>query len=223
MPWKKFNRAFEPGIMTEFYHQASTGKLLERQININPIWFNFQNGGFFGYLVNPTYQLLTEPFAPLGVNISEGKYKYTRHQFYVSTDPSRMFNFFMQYETGKYFDGKLDIVDTRLQFSPIPNVSLTARTVRNRFSGVGNPLSSAVVDLYSMEGRLALNPRLQLAGFYQLNSENNFANVNFRLSWEYRPLSFIYLVYNRRAFDNTLLKRQSDDHLIAKLSYLRQL
>jgi hypothetical protein len=63
LPFKKWIRAFEPGIFPEFYHDASTGKLIERQLTVNPIWFNFQNGGYFGYIITPTYQLLTEPFA----------------------------------------------------------------------------------------------------------------------------------------------------------------
>lgn len=70
LPFKKWVRAFEPGFMPEIYHQASTGKLIETQFNMNPVWFNFQDGGYFGYLINPTFQRLTEPFDPLGITIS---------------------------------------------------------------------------------------------------------------------------------------------------------
>lgn len=223
LPLKKLIRAFEPGIMTEFYHQASTGILLERQININPIWFNFQNGGFFGYLVNPTYQRLTETFQPLGITIDTGIYRYTRHQFYISSDPSRQLSMSGQYEGGAYFNGKLETFSGSLLYAPIPNVSLKASFTRNQFKKVGTPLTDKKADLYSIEGRFALNPRVQLIGFYQRNSQNASDNVNLRLSWEYQPLSYIYVVYNHRGFDNTLLKRQADDHVIAKISYLKQL
>ena len=223
LPFKKAIRAFEPGIMTEFYHQASTGILLERQININPIWFNFQNGGFFGYLLNPTYQRLTESFQPLGINIDTGIYRYTRHQFYVSSDPSRHLSVSGQYEGGAYFNGKLGIISASLLYAPIPNVSMKASFTRNQFKKVGTPETDKTADLYSLEGRFALNPRVQLIGFYQRNSVSAADNVNVRLSWEYQPLSYIYFVYNHRGFDNTQLKRQSDDHVIAKISYLKQL
>lgn len=223
LPFKKAIRAFEPGIMTEFYHQASTGILLERQININPIWFNFQNGGFFGYLVNPTYQRLTESFQPLGINIDTGIYRYTRHQFYVSSDPSRHLSVSGQYEGGAYFNGKLGIISASLLYAPIPNVSMRASFTRNQFKKVGTPETDKKADLYSLEGRFALNPRVQLIGFYQRNSVSAADNVNVRISWEYQPLSYIYFVYNHRGFDNTQLKRQSDDHVIAKISYLKQL
>jgi hypothetical protein len=47
---------------------------------------------------------------------------------------------------------------------------------------------------------------------------------NVRLSWEFKPLSFLFLVYNDRAFagiDNPL-ERQYTQNLIGKLTYLWQ-
>lgn len=223
LPFKNWIRAFEPGVFPEFYHQASTGKLLERQLTMNPIWINFQKGGYFGYIINPTYQLLTEPFVPLGIFIDEGKYNYLRHQFYFQTDPSRVISTGLVFETGSYFNGKLSTYNVTVSLAPVPNFFLQGSLNRNHFKEVGDPATDKKVDLYSISGRLALNPRLQLIGFYQRNSENNVSNYNIRLSWEYQPLSFIYLVFNRRGFDNTQQKRQTEDHAIIKVSYLRQL
>lgn len=223
LPFKKWIRAFEPGIFPEFYHQASTGKLTERQLTVNPIWLNFQSGGFFGYIITPTYQLLTEPFTPLGINISEGKYNYLRHLFYFSTDQSRVVSSNINFETGSYFNGNLTSGTFTLNIAPSPHFNLQGQFNRNHFKEVGEPATSKKADLYSISGRLALNPRLQLIGFYQKNSENNLSNYNIRLSWEYQPLSYVYLVFNRRGFDNTQMKRQTEDHAIIKLSYLRQL
>jgi len=223
LPFKKWIRAFEPGVFPEFYHQASTGKLLERQLSMNPLWFNFQNGGFFGYIITPTYQLLTEPFAPLGINIPIGKYHYVRHLFYFSSDQSRVASANFNFETGSYFNGKLFAGTFTLNLAPSPHFYLQGQFNRNHFKEVGDLATNKTVDLYSVSGRLALNPRLQLIGFYQKNSENNQSNYNIRLSWEYQPLSYVYLVFNRRGFDNTQMKRQTEDHAIIKLSYLRQL
>ena len=223
LPFKNWIRAFEPGVFPEFYHQASTGKLVEAQWMINPIWFNFQKGGYFGYIINPTYQLLTEPFMPLGINISEGKYRYLRHQFYFSSDPSGVISTNLTFDIGSYFNGTLNTWSATLNLAPIPHFYLQGQFNRNHFKEVGDPATNKKVDLYSLSGRFALNPRLQLIGFYQKNSENNLSNYNIRLSWEYQPLSYIYLVFNRRGFDNTQMKRQTEDHAIIKMSYLRQL
>ncbi|MGQ0738734.1 MAG: DUF5916 domain-containing protein [Bacteroidota bacterium] len=223
LPFPKWIRAFEPGILTELYHQASTGKLIERVISLNPVWFNFQDGGYFGYLVNPTFQQLTEPFAPLGIVISEGKYNYVRHQFYCSSDPSKIISVNTGLELGTYFNGKLNSGNVTVRISPTPHLSVSGTLNRNRFIEVGDGKETRTADLWSINGRIALNPRLQLIGFYQKNSLNNLGNYNIRLSWEYQPLSYIYFVFNRRGFDNSQLLRQTEDHVIVKLSYLKQL
>ncbi|WP_128543794.1 carbohydrate binding family 9 domain-containing protein [Larkinella soli] len=220
IPFKKLIRAFEPGVSVEMYHQASTGRLIESVVSLNPIWFNFQGGGYFGFLINPTYQYLTEPFEPLGVTILPDQYRYTRYQFYLGTNQAGKVSASANAEMGRYYNGRLSTADLSLRYSPIPHISLIGRYVTNRFRKVGEERTSANVDLYSVEGRLALNPRLQLIGFYQHNTADTRDNYNIRLAWEYRPLSFLYLVFNQRAY--TTLSRQQEQNVIAKLSYLKQ-
>jgi len=222
LPAKKILRAFEPSISLEMFHQASTGKQIERSIIMYPVWFNFQSGAFFGYGIIPAYQNLTEPFQPLGVNIEPGKYNYTQQQIWASTDPSKILNLNVLYTWGQYFNGRLNSGDWKLQFAPVPYFSVIGRFNRNHFMGVGEAKENKTVDLYSVEARFALNPRIQLIGFYQKNAENNAENYNIRFSWEYQPLSYIYIVYNRNSFNDQLSRKQMDEHVIAKISYLKQ-
>lgn len=222
VPFKKILRAWEPSIFPEFYHSVSTGKLVERTVTIYPVWLNFQSGAYFGYNIQPTYQNLTEPFEPLGVPIKVGEYNYTRQLIYASTDPSRKLNLQTQYSWGTYFGGRLNSGDWTLQYAPMPHISLMGRYNRNRFFNVGENSTSTTIDLYSIEGRFALNPRVQLIGFYQQNAENNSKNYNIRFTWEYKPLSYIYVVLNHRDFQSFDLKKQVQDQAILKLSYLKQ-
>jgi hypothetical protein len=223
LPFKKILRAFEPGILPEFYYQASTGEFIERDLPIWPIWLNFQSGAFFGYGVTPTFQRLTNIFQPLGMNISPGEYNYTRQAIWVGSDPSKLINLALSYTWGTYFNGNLITADWKLQFAPIPQISFTGEFNRNHFTGVGEPKTNSTVDLYIIQGRFALNPRLQLVGFYQKNSLNNSQNYNIRFSWEYQPLSYIYFIYNHGAVNNLQQLKQTEDHVIAKISYLKQL
>lgn len=222
LPFKKWLRAYEPSVFPEFYHQASTGQLIEKTWTFYPIWLNIQSGAFFGYSITPTYQYLTDIFEPLGVKIATGKYNYVRHQIWASSDPSRILSIIGGQNWGSYFGGKLNTAEWTLQFAPTPHLSLAGRLNRNHFTDVGENKTNATVDLYSIEGRFALNPRMQLIGFYQRNSENKSQNYNIRLSWEYQPLSYIYVVFNHRGFQNLSLKNQTEDHVIGKISYLRQ-
>ena len=222
LPFKKILRAYEPGILPEFYWQASTGKFIERSLYFWPVWLNFQSGAYFGYSITPTYQNLTTPFEPLGITIAPGKYNYWQNWITFTTDPSKVLSFAGDYKWGNYFNGKLNSGDWKLQFAPIPQISLLAEFNRNHFKNVGEPKSNETVDLYIVQGRFALNPRMQLTGFYQKNSLDHSDSYNIRFSWEYQPLSYIYFIYNHGSLNNNLQAKQTEDHVIAKISFLKQ-
>ncbi|MEX0361020.1 MAG: hypothetical protein AB3N10_08520, partial [Allomuricauda sp.] len=74
---------------------------------------------------------------------------------------------------------------------------------------------------YSANLRLALNPRVQLSTFYQYNSFNEQGRWNARLSWEYMPLSFVYLVFNDTQTD-IFDPMQSTRQFIGKITLLKQ-
>jgi hypothetical protein len=223
LPFKKILRAFEPGFLPEFYWKASTGDFIERTLPLFPLWLNFQNGAFLGYAIVPAYQHLLQPFEPLGITIPVGEYHFTNQQIWLSSDPSRVLSISGTYTWGQYYNGRLNTGDWKLQFAPIPHISITARFNRNHFMNVGEAKTSTTIDLYGLEGRLAINPRIQLIGFYQKNAANSAENYNLRISWEYQPLSYVYLVLNHAGFSNVQAKSQTEDHIIAKISYLRQL
>jgi hypothetical protein len=223
LPFKKILRAFEPGFLPEFYWQASTGKSIERTFTFFPVWLNFQSGAYFGYAFVPSFQRLTEPFEPLGVMIAPGTYNFTNQEIYIASDPSRVVSLTGIYTWGPYFNGKLNSGNWTLQFSPVPQMSFTGIFNRNHFMKVGAGQTSETIDLVGLQARLALNPRVQLIGFYQENTASKADNYNIRFSWEYQPLSYIYLVLNHNGFTNLQSKKQIEDHAIVKISLLKQL
>ena len=222
LPLKKWLRAFEPSASVQFYHQASTGQLVERQYRFWPIYLNLQGGGYLAYGLNAQFQLLTSPFQPLNITIPTGEYHYFRQTFLFSTDGAKKFSTDGNISWGTYFDGKLSTVNLNFRFSPIPHISLGAQFNRNNFQEVGQDQITRTIDLYGLEGRFAINPRLQLSLFFQHNSSSDLYNANVRFSWEYQPLSFIYIVYNRQDFKLNLTERELDNHIIGKISFLKQ-
>ncbi len=90
LPLKKYLLALEPSFAPEIYFQASTGKLVEADYYIFPIWLNFKSGAYFGYGFIPTYQNPTMAFIPLGINIAVGEYHYTQQQIWFSSNPSKI-------------------------------------------------------------------------------------------------------------------------------------
>ena len=225
LPFKSFLLAYSPGILPELYYTASTGKFSEADLPVFPVWFNFKDGGSIGYGFESVWQHLTTTFSPLNVNIAPGDYQYFNQQIYFQSDPSKMLNAQVAFSTGTYFNGKLIYGDYRLQFAPVPYVSFQGEFDNDHFQKVGVANTTSTINLYILQARFALNPRLQLTGIYQKNNLNNSDSYNLRLAWEFSPLSYVYFIYNRGV--NTQLATapvlaQTEDHLIFKVSYLQQ-
>jgi hypothetical protein len=216
-------RNFEPGIFLETYHKASTGYLQEGTFSLTPVWFTFQSGAAFGVYASTTFQRLDDgDYRPLDLPIPSGKYRYARVTSIFSNDPSQKFSWEISGETGQYYNGLLTTGNGSVSIAPIPHVAFTVRAELNDFKNVSG--FTGLVQLYSAESRLALNPRLQLISFIQRNTYTDRTNYNIRLAWEFVPLSFLYVVYNHGTYAGTIdsRQRQQEQHVIGKLSYLRQ-
>ena len=226
--YQKLIRSLEPSISAELYHQSSTGELVERSISFLPLLLNLQSGGYVRFSVMPTFQNLLTPFAPLGVNIATGKYDYNRYSLGLGSNNSKKVSYTFQYDFGSYFNGSLQTTDLQVVVAPLPHISLRMRYYDNKFSEVGEEKTNTSVTLYNIEGRFAINPRVQLIGLFQYNTQNNRQSYNIRFAWEYKPLSYIYLIYNTRAFEtinlqpNRTILQNQEQHLIAKISFLKQ-
>jgi len=220
LPYRKFIRSFEPGVAAEFYHSITRGELIERSVKITPVWLTLQAGGYIGLSITPSYQYLSAPFEPLGVYIPAGEFNYTRYALSVGSNASRKVSYVFLYESGSYFNGRLDLTDLQLNLSPLPNIALKLRYNDNYFQEVGDQFTTLHVRLYTAQLRLALNPRLQLVGLFQKNTQTHTNAYNVRLSWEYKPLSYVYLIYNSRASTTDPSTREGAQ--IAKVSFLKQ-
>ncbi|MEM6802152.1 MAG: hypothetical protein AAF696_12155, partial [Bacteroidota bacterium] len=75
--------------------------------------------------------------------------------------------------------------------------------------------------LITIGSRFALNPRLQLSMFYQYNSLDKQGRWNIRSSWEYQPLSFVYLVFNDTQVDDPFNPFQ-EQQIVSKLALVKQ-
>lgn len=220
--WKpKTVRAFEPGIFLKLYHDASNGTLLEQEWTFFPLWVRFQNGGILDVGIKPTFQNLQSVFRPLGIPISPGKYNYVRYYATYTSDLSKKLSGSFTLEDGGYYDGEIRSYKIKVNAAPVPNIYLSINYQLNSVKDLGEQNISGDYQLFAPEVRLALNPRLQLNGFYQFNEAFDQSNWNLRFSWEFQPLSFIYLVYNDNRFNNLETPLESRQ-VIGKVTYLKQ-
>jgi len=221
LPFREIFRAFKPQIIGNWFHEASSGNLSEREIIVSPFSLEAQNGATLGYSQLFIRQNIYSPLSLLNETIDVGTYDYRRQNVSLATDPSSKVSVTLNYEFGDFYDGNLESLNTSLNLIPIPHLFLKVSFNRNDFTTLGINNASKRIDLYSLEGKIFLNPRFSLNGLYQRNDQNNSDFYNFRFAWEYSPLSYIYLVFNSNRNTigtNTILERQG----IVKVSFLKQ-
>jgi hypothetical protein len=221
LPFKQYIRAFSPRFNANWYHQASNGTLTEREFNISPFWLEAQNGGFLSFTTKFIHQHITTAFSLLDATIPIGKYNYARYNFGLGTDPSSKISTKLAYEFGDFYNGQLQSWNLSVNFIPIPHFFLKGSLSNNKFETKGSMDNH--INLYTVEGRFYLNPRLNLSGIYQRNTQDNSHFYNIRFAWEYRPLSYIYLVYNSNKKPIDQLTNFSESRFIIKLNFLGQL
>ena len=217
-----FVRNWGPGIYTEVYHSLKTGNVIEQRFLSGPLWFDLQNGGIIGGYVEATAQNLEETFSPVGIDIDPGNYAYFRKGFLLASDPSAKYSGSAEYGWGGFFNGTLQSIDAKFRLAPIPHVNLGLSWNWNKFEDMGAARETKEVNLLILESRMAINPRLQLIGFYQKNTTDDLNALNLRLSWEYQPLSFLYVVFNSENYQGMDNTQQKQQRFLAKLSYLKQ-
>ena len=213
---------FRPEIFSLFYHDPETRRLQEGSIALRGEVLS-RRGGTLTPFVLRTLQRPDVPVPILpGVTIDAGTHDAWRAGVDLMTDQSAKVAAMVSASTGGFFDGRQEQLALSGRWSPSPYLSLRANYEVNFLGSLGPADTSLVTYLAGPELRLFLNPRLQWSAFYQYNSVIERGTLNSRLSWEFAPLSYLYVVYNdRQPILGGLTPRARS--LIVKLSWLHQL
>lgn len=213
---------FRPGVTTYFYQDPSSLRLQEGII-AGRVDVLYRSAASF----QPIAELnLQRPDLPVtlfpNVVVPAGRHDTWRLGVDGKTDQSARLAATANLTTGGFFDGELDRALVTGRWSPNPFVALRLTYEVNRFRGLGSSDSSFTTHLAAPELRLSLNPRVQWSAFYQYNTAIDRGTLNARFSWEFAPLSFLYVVYNERRTVRSGIDPTAQS-LIVKLSWLRQL
>lgn len=212
----------KPEVQVLLFHDPASKRLQEGSVG-----FTTEFLGRSGAILKPfARHEVQRPVAAVnllpGVSVAPGAYDATRLGIDFATDQSAKFAAQTVISTGGLFDGRQDQASLSARWSLSPYLSLGAAYEINWLESLGTADTSLVTHLAGPEVRFFISPRVQWSAFYQHNSVLERATLNARFSWEFAPLSFLYVVYNDRqaVLDGTVPRAQG---LIVKLSWLRQL
>ncbi len=221
---KKANwiRRWDPGVFASYNHDASDpSNFQQANLYIFPVYVWFKDNSFFECSLTPTWQNINFNFAPLGLQIEQDSYYYTRFTLRYYTDRSKKWSLSGSYNFGDFYDGSRQTYKASGRLAPIPHVALNFDYEHNDLKSIGQAQQNLSTNLFSVGSRFALNPRLQLSTFYQYNSFDNQGRWNIRASWEYMPLSFVYLVFNDSNLNDAFSTLQ-EQQFISKISLVKQ-
>lgn len=219
IPWI---RRFDPGAFIRYNHDFNDpGRFQQGSIYLFPVYLIFTNGSFLQYAMFPTWQNINFDFSPLGIPISQNDYFYTRHQINFNTDRSAKLSISGNYNWGGFYNGKRNTLEGGIRYAPFPQAAITIDYEFNNLKSLGENEEDLQTHLTTLGTRFALNPRIQLSAFYQYNSFDEQGRWNVRASWEYQPLSFIYLVFNDTRIDE-LEDPFREQQFIGKMTFLKQ-
>lgn len=158
----------------------------------------FNNGGYTDDdIVDVFTQRITTPFHIYkNVFIPNGLYHFTRHQLtYGSGQDHRItYNFFERF--GSYYGGTLNEFRVRANYRPAVKLSISASETWDRFR-LPLPNGNFSVVLASLQANYSFTRFLTFTSLIQMDtSDTQAVSANFRLRYNYRPDSDLYIIYN---------------------------
>lgn len=213
---------FKPAVISYLYQTPGEGTLQEGYVQAYVDVFH-TNGALWYPYVERHFQRPTQPVSLVrGVEIPAGTHDYDRFGLSAASDLSARVSIRTNLSTGTFFDGTLQSANTTFRAAPSPRYAVSVAYEVNRLRSIGVRDTAVTTHLLAPELRVFATPRLHLSSFYQYNTDAQRGTLNARLSWEFTPLSFVYLVYNdRRSVSGSA--GPANQQLVLKVVWLRQL
>jgi len=207
------------------FHAPDTRHVLQTQDWQGTFRIEFNNGSYTDDdIVHAFSQRITTPFNVYkNVFIPNGQYNWIRHQLTYGSplDHKLIVNFLERF--GGYYHGRLNEARVRATYRANEKLSFDFAEQWNRFR-----LPVAGGDFSVLFGNFQTNYSfsrfLMLSGLVQMNTANTQAvNANFRLRWNYRPDSDLYVIYTagQRFASEAATNQQQfyENSLVVKYTY----
>ena len=181
------------------YRTHTTGKLESFNNESRPFGFQTKSGESFEFNLQQRFDRLDYPFELTNtIKIPVGKYWMYRTELQGGTFQGRKFWFFLNYNWGGFYIGKIYIVETSIGFNVNKHLNLRTDYTFNKIKLQQTNLNTNELAQYI---NYAFTTKLDVTTFVQWNSLDDLLLGNLRLHWIPNIGSDLYVVYNR-GYDN---------------------
>ena len=162
---------------------------------------HFLNGAVFFkdlssiyYVYTQDYVNLTYGFDPLGNGnaLTSGKYNFGILKVAYNSANNQRFRYNFNAQKGSYYNGDRIAVGAYLNYQLLPFANLQLNYDVNKIDL--HSLGKETFHLTRFTGEVFFSNRLNWTTYVQYNTQRDNFNISSRLQWEYKPLSYIYLV-----------------------------
>ena len=182
------------------------GKLTQAQNFFNSAVF-FKNLSALYFVVNYDYIDLKYGFDPLGNgnSLSPEIYRFGILKVGYNSANNQDFRYQFNVQKGTYYNGKRTVGGMYLNYQLLPFANLELSYDVNAIDL--NELGKETFHLARFTGQVFFNNRLNWTTYVQYNTQRDNFNINSRLQWEYKPLSYVYLVVTDNYNNQDALQR----------------
>lgn len=183
-------RFFNYGLNNYFDEE---GKLTQTQHFLNSAVF-FKDLSALYYVINYDEVDLKYGFDPLGNGnaLTPGKYNFGILKVGYNSANNQKLRYQVNVQKGTYYGGDRTAAGAYLNYQMLPFANLELTYNINEIDL--NELGKETFHLTRFAGQVFFNNRLNWTTYVQYNTQRDNFNVNTRLQWEYKPLSYVYLV-----------------------------
>lgn len=175
---------------------------------------HFLNSALFFKDLSAVYYVYTHDFVDLkygfdplsnGNALQPDKYSYGLLKVGYNSANNQKFRYRVNVQKGNYYSGKRTSGGVYLNYQLLPFANLEVSHDINAIDL--NELGKETFHLTRFTGQVFFNNRLNWTSYVQYNTQRDNFNINSRLQWEYKPLSYIYFVVSDNY--NQDIKRQN--------------
>jgi Domain of unknown function (DUF5916)/Carbohydrate family 9 binding domain-like len=199
LPWLQHHGVHEmhPHIVWDYYTDQR-GRMIAKKLHSGYTFF-MNDGGYTELSVNPTYQLITDPFEiePGVDSIPPGGYSWTEYMWRVNSDPSKPVSLSFTAALGGLWSGTQRTTDLSVTLQPSYHFRGTVGLQRTD-ARLDVPRARFIKALWTAQANYSFNPRMFIDALLQYDPATRTINTNVRFDFIHHPLSDVFLVYNEQ-------------------------
>ncbi|RYD75721.1 MAG: hydrolase [Sphingobacteriales bacterium] len=162
--------------------------------------FEFQNTASFGIYYDHFFVKLLYPFDISGINQPNkhplGNYSYGQTRVNFTSNYRKLFNYELYMQYGNYYTGQLFSYSASFSYRWQPYMTMSINAYRTEIY-LPDPYKNAYHTIIGPRVDFSFSKSLFFNTWLQYNAQAKNININSRLQWRFRPMSDLYIVYNK--------------------------